>query len=483
VPLRALLIDALGTTVRLLPPWEAIDPRAVEDIPPEQVEEAFRAEMSHYKAHAHEAVDADSLAELRADCAGILSRELGRDIAPQTMMNAIRFEAYPDAAPALSEARDSGLRVVCVSNWDYELPTVLAEVGLAGCFDAVLTSAGSGARKPDPAIFARALDLAGCSAAEAIHVGDTDDDVNGARAAGVRVLRIDRDGDGGDISSLAELSAARSEEGIGGHFGPASIDRPASPPGAASAPPPRTEVPDKRRNSITNFVGLPEGRWSAMTVLLGILVAVGTLLIGTIVVAAFDPEIETDAGTYAVQLIVGLAFAGTAIAFAASEVGGRIREALARLGIGEITKRIVVIAALGWLTYLACAALLVPILQPEQQDVTRELGADTESVLSLIIAGFLIIIVAPLSEELFFRGFMFAGLRRSMDIWPAAIISGAIFGSLHLSGGNVGVAIQLSIFGVILAYLYERSGSLWAPILTHTLNNTIAFVLLVTDVV
>ena len=45
------------------------------------------------------------------------------------------------------------------------------------------------------------------------------------------------------------------------------------------------------------------------------------------------------------------------------------------------------------------------------------------------------------------------------------------------------MAIQLSVFGVILAWLYERSGTLWAPIIAHTINNTIAFVLLVTDVI
>ena len=44
------------------------------------------------------------------------------------------------------------------------------------------------------------------------------------------------------------------------------------------------------------------------------------------------------------------------------------------------------------------------------------------------------------------------------------------------------VAIQLAVFGVILAWLYERTGMLWAPVLAHAINNTIAFVLLVTDV-
>ena len=91
--------------------------------------------------------------------------------------------------------------------------------------------------------------------------------------------------------------------------------------------------------------------------------------------------------------------------------------------------------------------------------------------------------MAPLSEELFFRGFMFSGLRRSIPLWPAALVSALVWGALHLGGGNIGVVVQLSIFGVILAWLYERSGTLWAPIIAHTINNSIAFTLLVTDVI
>ena len=125
-------------------------------------------------------------------------------------------------------------------------------------------------------------------------------------------------------------------------------------------------------------------------------------------------------------------------------------------------------AALAWLAYLICALALSPLLDPEQEDVHKEIGGGDEGgTLAMIVAGILIVVVAPVSEEVFFRGFMFAGLRRAMPLWIAAVISAAVWGSLHLTGGNVGVAIQLAVFGVILAFLYERSGSLWAPIMAH----------------
>lgn len=194
---RCVLLDALGTLVRLEPPWDHLDGE-----PSEPLERAFRAEMSYYREHSDEGRDPDSLAALRRRCAAILSAQLGREVAVEEMMAAIRFRAYRDAAPALAELRALGVRLVCVSNWDYSLPDVLARVGLADELDGVVTSAAVGARKPDPRLFEAALEVAGCAADEALHVGDTPtEDVEGAKAAGIRALLIDRDG-GGDIESL-----------------------------------------------------------------------------------------------------------------------------------------------------------------------------------------------------------------------------------------------------------------------------------------
>jgi putative hydrolase of the HAD superfamily len=204
VVIRCVLLDALGTLVELEPPWPLL--AAVLRIEPgERVERAMRAEMHYYRDHSHEGRDAESLADLRRRCAQIVSAELGREVTPEQLMASIRFRAFSDAPPALAELRGMGIRLVCVSNWDVSLPSVLDRCGLAQGLDAVVTSAVAGARKPDPAIFAAALELAGCEPGEALHIGDTEDeDVQGARAAGIRALLISRDG-GGDIESLAAI--------------------------------------------------------------------------------------------------------------------------------------------------------------------------------------------------------------------------------------------------------------------------------------
>lgn len=203
---RAVLLDALGTLVELEPPWVPL--AAVLELDEAEVANAVRAEMDFYMEHSHEGKDEASLAALRARCADILSWELDREVPLGTMMEAFRFRAFDDARPALDELRRNGLRLVCVSNWDISLPEVLDRCGLGSAVDGIVTSAGSGVRKPDPAIFHAALGLAGCGADEALHIGDTvAEDIAGAGAAGIRALHLDRAG-GGDIASLSEVPAA-----------------------------------------------------------------------------------------------------------------------------------------------------------------------------------------------------------------------------------------------------------------------------------
>ena len=203
---RAVFLDALGTLVELEPPWLHLREHVPDRIGDETLVGAVRAEMAYYRAHAEEGRDAASLADLRRRCAELISRELGEEITVEQLLSSVRFDAYPDALPALAELRELGLRIVVVSNWDVSLHTVLKRTGLASLLDGTVTSAEAGARKPDPAIFESALELAGCEPSEALHVGDTaGEDVEGAAAAGIRGLLIDRDGHG-DIASLNQIS-------------------------------------------------------------------------------------------------------------------------------------------------------------------------------------------------------------------------------------------------------------------------------------
>jgi putative hydrolase of the HAD superfamily len=140
----------------------------------------------------------------------VLAEVAGTDPATalDALLSSLTFEPWEDAAPSLSALRELGLRLVVVSNWDCSLRDVLAGIGLEPLVDAVVTSAGVGAAKPDAGIFLAALEQAGCAPGQALHVGDSvENDLMGAIGAGLRGMLLDRSGAGGTatIASLAEL--------------------------------------------------------------------------------------------------------------------------------------------------------------------------------------------------------------------------------------------------------------------------------------
>jgi putative hydrolase of the HAD superfamily len=103
------------------------------------------------------------------------------------------WEVYPEAPAALDALREHGLRLAVVSNWDHRLPDLLAGLGLARRFDAVVTSSEVGVEKPDPRIFAAALARLGVDAGAAVHVGDGRlEDVDGALSAGLGAILLAR---------------------------------------------------------------------------------------------------------------------------------------------------------------------------------------------------------------------------------------------------------------------------------------------------
>ncbi len=204
---KAIFLDALGTMVELEPPWVGLRAALGDSVDDRRLVPAVRAEMAYYKEHSHEGRDPESLAELRRRCAELLSRELDVEVSVETLVDSIRFDPYPDAVAALEGLRSRGLKLVCVSNWDCSLGAVLDRCGLAEHLDGAVSSAEAGARKPDPAIFEPALSLAGCEPGEALHVGDTrEEDLEGARAAGIPALLIDREDGSGDIAGLGEVA-------------------------------------------------------------------------------------------------------------------------------------------------------------------------------------------------------------------------------------------------------------------------------------
>jgi len=218
---RAVLLDALGTLVELDDPAPrlraALIERAGVDVGLDGAARGFGAEIGYYLANQMRGADQAGLERLRDDCAtamleALADPELDHTTVRAAMLEALAFRAFDDVLPALRELRERGLRLVVVSNWDCSLPEWLDRAGVGALVDGAVSSAVVGESKPAPAVFEAGLRLAGCDAAEALFVGDSvENDVLGARAAGLRAVLVERAGDPPPgvetVRSLGELSA------------------------------------------------------------------------------------------------------------------------------------------------------------------------------------------------------------------------------------------------------------------------------------
>lgn len=214
--------------------------------------------------------------------------------------------------------------------------------------------------------------------------------------------------------------------------------------------------------------------WTAPVALIAVLAAalLGGAAIAVIAVIAGadleDPPASFNIAATAVQDV-----AMVAIAFAFARMSGTASPAelgLRHTGWGRA------IAWMGatWLGFLVFSAAWVTGLGiDERQDVPDELGAD-ESTLALVGVTVLVTVLAPICEEVFFRGFFFRAMRNWRGPWVAAVITGLVFGGVHAFGSPIGFLIPLAAFGFGLCVLYWRTGSILPCIALHALNNSLA---------
>jgi hypothetical protein len=110
----------------------------------------------------------------------------------------------------------------------------------------------------------------------------------------------------------------------------------------------------------------------------------------------------------------------------------------------------------------------------ETQDIARQIPeAFGTGTAGFIIAFIMVVVLAPVVEELFFRGFLYQALRQRWGANVAIIASGVLFSLAHFS---LYLLVPIAVIGFALAYLYERTDSLGPPIMLHALNNLISVV-------
>jgi len=243
------------------------------------------------------------------------------------------------------------------------------------------------------------------------------------------------------------------------------------PPALTPAPP---ELPER-----------PEGverapQWPWWFAIAGFFVGMtGTLLLIGIVagIAGVDSDTDSEGATFVVlaTFAQGVVFVATAVLFAGFVAKPRawhfgLRGTALRRGLGW--------AALGIVAFYVVTALYTVLVPTDvEQGVTEELGAD-EGTLGLIVAGLMVMIVAPVAEEVFFRGFFYRALRSRFSMIGAAVIDGLLFGVIHYNFESAEALLllpPLALLGFIFCVVYEKTGSLFPVIGMHAFNNAIAY--------
>lgn len=104
---------------------------------------------------------------------------------------------------------------------------------------------------------------------------------------------------------------------------------------------------------------------------------------------------------------------------------------------------------------------------PQHQEViTRFLKETSPGIVTFML--FFAALFGPFTEEVLFRGFLQPALREAVGAWKAIFLSAFLFAFVHL---NVYVFLQIFLLGLVLAYLFEKTGTLLSPIFIHMLHN------------
>jgi membrane protease YdiL (CAAX protease family) len=163
-----------------------------------------------------------------------------------------------------------------------------------------------------------------------------------------------------------------------------------------------------------------------------------------------------------------------------AQLGGRVVRSW-QLGLRPARERWwqvgLVVAGVYVAFFLFSAIWAVALGEKPKEELLKQLGAN-ETALLLVLSALLTTVIAPIGEEMLFRGYIFPALAKWRGWLLGAAITGVLFGAVHVGSAPVVYLVPLAVFGFLLCALYRQTGSLYPCIATHCLNNSIAFGLL-----
>ena len=219
--------------------------------------------------------------------------------------------------------------------------------------------------------------------------------------------------------------------------------------------------------------------WSALLALVGglVLAAIGAFVVD-LPALAFGVKLTSS------HTPPGLAIADTVVqdiafvlvAVYCARLGGRVVRSwqfgLRRPSVGWWTAGRLILLLL--VVFVVLSVIWSEVLNPSKEKLLEQLGTNEGTALLLLSAA-LTCIVAPICEEMLFRGYIFTALRNWRGTLPAALITALLFGGVHVGSAPALDLIPLAGLGFGLCLLYRYTGSLYTAILAHALNNSLAF--------
>lgn len=125
------------------------------------------------------------------------------------------------------------------------------------------------------------------------------------------------------------------------------------------------------------------------------------------------------------------------------------------------------------LTLLGVLGVVTALFPEFQSDQAQDIGfKNLSSQGGYVLAFVTLVVIAPIAEEVLFRGYLYGKLREYVPLWAAAVATSLLFGIVH---GQWNVAIDTFVLSLFLCGLRELTGSIWSGVLVHMLKNSIAF--------
>ncbi len=206
----------------------------------------------------------------------------------------------------------------------------------------------------------------------------------------------------------------------------------------------------------------------------------GTAVVGIVAqVAGSSLTHPTPAVSLIEDLVFDLSFVAAALYFASIHGGLRLRDfgfrrVALKAGAGAVV--------LGAVSYYVLTSIYASLVRLHGTDkLPSELGV-SKSTAALVGAAVFVCVIAPIAEEVFFRGFIFGALRRmrinlagrQIGTVLAAIITGILFGLAHTGSASSQYLIPLGFLGFVLCVMRWRTGSLYPGMALHSANNSLA---------